>query len=129
MWFGIESAIVKYVDDVKEMNTWAVYENDSAVGFVSINRHFPETSEVHVIGILEKYHRTGIGLKLLQVVEAELRQQGVQFLTVKTLSESRANIEYEKTRKFYLKAGFKPLEEFKTLWDEHNPCLFMVKTL
>ena len=26
-----------------------------------------------------------------------------------------------------LKSGFTPLEEFKTLWDEFNPCLFLVK--
>ena len=129
LWFGIESAIVDYVNDVKRMTTWAAYDNDVAIGFISINQHFPETSEIHVVGILEKYHRSGIGMKLLEVAEAELRLQGTQFLTVKTLSESRANEEYEKTRKFYLKAGFKPLEEFKTLWGEHNPCLFMVKSL
>jgi GNAT superfamily N-acetyltransferase len=25
--------------------------------------------------------------------------------------------------------GFRPLEEFKTLWGEANPCLFLVKSL
>ena len=36
---------------------------------------------------------------------------------------------YDKTRKFYLKYGFTPVEEFKSLWGEHNPCLMMVKIL
>ena len=43
------------------------------------------------------------------------------------LDESRESKSYEKTRLFYLAMGFKPLEVFKTLWDEDNPCLFMVK--
>lgn len=36
---------------------------------------------------------------------------------------------YERTRRFYLAAGFTPLEEFPDLWDERNPCLLMVKSL
>ncbi|MBC7456865.1 MAG: hypothetical protein H7235_01205, partial [Bdellovibrionaceae bacterium] len=48
---------------------------------------------------------------------------------VKTLSEARAHENYEKTRKFYLKSGFVPIEEFKTLWGEHNPCLMLIKDL
>ena len=38
-------------------------------------------------------------------------------------------VDYAKTRKFYLKSGFKPLEVFPLLWDESNPCLFMVKRI
>lgn len=81
------------------------------------------------MGILEKYHRQGIGHILLKTIEAELRSNGTQYLTVKTLSESRTNQEHDHARKFCLKYGFKRLEEFKTLWDEHNPCLFLVKSL
>ena len=51
----------------------------------------------------------------------------MEYLTVKTLDESRECSSYEKTRLFYLKAGFKPLEVFPMLWDEYNPCLFMAK--
>ena len=28
-----------------------------------------------------------------------------------------------------LQSNFRPLEEIKTLWDEHNPCLILVKPL
>ncbi|MGZ5280273.1 MAG: GNAT family N-acetyltransferase [Pseudobdellovibrionaceae bacterium] len=129
LWFGIESAIVDYVNDVKPMQTWVAYDFDTPVGFVSIQQHFPPSAEIHVMGILEKFHRKGIGHQLVQTVESELRQQGTQFLTVKTLSESRPNKEYDQTRKFYLKAGFVPLEELKTLWGEANPCLLLVKAL
>ena len=129
LWFGIESAIVNYINDVKTMDTWVAFDNEAAIGFISINRHFPETAEVHIVGVKEEFHRKGIGHALLQAAKKDLREKGVSFLTVKTLSETRSNKEYEQTRKFYFKSGFKPLEEFKTLWDEHNPCLFLVKVL
>lgn len=128
-WFGIESAIVDYVNDVQPMETWAVYENDTAIGFASINKHFANSAEVHVMGFMENFHRRGLGHQLLEVIEADLRSRGFKFLTVKTLSESRPNREYDQTRAFYLKAGFTPLEEFKTLWGEDNPCLLLLKSL
>ena len=81
------------------------------------------------MGILEKFHRKGVGYQLIETIEAALRNEGVKYLSVKTLSQSRPNKEYDQTRSFYLKAGFTPLEEFKTLWGEHNPCLLLVKTL
>ncbi len=129
LWFGIESAIVDYVKDVSTMDTWVAYQNDEVIGFISINKHFPESAEIHVVGILQSFHRKGIGHQLVDAAENSLRNEGFRFLTVKTLSESRANDEYNKTRQFYLKMGFTPLEEFKTLWGEHNPCLFLVKSL
>ena len=129
LWFGIESAIVDYVKDVQSMETWAIYDDDVAIGFASINKHFPKSAEIHVMGILEKFHRKGIGHQLLNTLETALRNKGVKYLSVKTLSQSRPNKEYDQTRSFYLKAGFTPLEEFKTIWGEHNPCLLLVKTL
>ena len=129
LWFGLEYAIVNYIKEVKTMDTWVAYDNDAPIGFMSINKHFDQSAEIHVMGILSEYHRKGIGHALLNSAEIDLRETGVKFLTVKTLSESRENKEYAQTRKFYLKIGFTPLEEFKTLWDEFNPCLFMVKAL
>lgn len=66
---------------------------------------------------------------LLQVVEVSLRQRGVEFLQVKTLSPSRKSKSYDRTRQFYEAMGFVPLQEFPTLWDEANPCLQLVKTI
>ncbi len=128
-WFGIESAIVDYVNDVRPMDTWAVYKNNEVIGFASIRRHFSKSAEIHVMGIRQEFHRKGIGHQLLKAIEGELRGQEYKFLSVKTLSESRPNQEYDQTRNFYHKSGFTPLEEFKTLWGEHNPCLLLVKSI
>ena len=128
-WFGIESAIVDYVNDVQPMLFYAAFDNDQPVGFIAIKRHNGYTSEVYVMGILMDYHRKGIGRKLIASCEEYCREAKMEFLTVKTLDESREDSGYEKTRLFYLSVGFKPLEVFPLHWDESNPCLFMAKCI
>lgn len=129
MWFGTESAIVDYVSDVRAMQTWVAYDGDAAIGFASINLHFATAAEIHVMGILEKYHRRGIGHQLISVIEKDLRPRGVQFLTVKTISDAKSDEGYDITRQFYLSVGFSRLEEFKNLWGAHNSCLLLIKKI
>ena len=128
-WFGIESSIVDYVKDVATMETWASYSNNELNGFISINKHNTATAEIHVIGVAEAFHKQGIGKLLIQEAEKYLAKQNFKYLTVKTLSELRSDENYEKTRHFYLAMGFSPVEVFKTLWGEHNPCLLMIKNV
>jgi ribosomal protein S18 acetylase RimI-like enzyme len=128
-WFGIESAIVDYTKQVRTMPVYGVFDGGKAVGFVALKIHNLHTAEVYVMGILEAYHRQGIGKKLIACCEAYCREKGMEFLTVKTLDASRENESYGKTREFYLSVGFKPLEVFPLLWDENNPCLFLVKRI
>ncbi|QNO14169.1 GNAT family N-acetyltransferase [Alkalicella caledoniensis] len=126
-WFGIEESIIEYKKTSKDIPFYAVYNEDKAIGFVAIKVHNPYTAEVYVMGTLKEYHRKGIGRMLINKCEEYCKENGMEFLTVKTLDESRASESYEKTRQFYLAMGFRPLEVFKTLWDENNPCLFMAK--
>lgn len=128
-WFGIESAIVDYVSDVQPMLFYAAFDDAQPVGFIALKKHNDYTSEVYVMGILEEYHRKGIGRKLITHCEEYCKNAKMEFLTVKTLDESRADEGYEKTRLFYLSQGFRPLEVFPLLWDESNPCLFMAKSI
>ena len=128
-WFGIETAIQSYVKDVESMTTFAVFDGDLAIGFLSLNRHSEATSEIHVMAVHPDYHRKGIGQRLVQRAEDYLRETGAEFLSVKTLSSSRECREYELTRQFYVAQGFRVVEEFKTLWGPANPCLFMIKAL
>ena len=129
LWFGIEEAIRKYVLDVESMPTLVAYATERPVGLVALNRHNEWTAEVHVMAVHPDFHRQGIGRDLIAAAENYLRALNYQFLSVKTLSPSRPNKEYEMTRSFYFAAGFRPVEEFKTLWGEVNPCLLMIKSL
>ena len=128
-WFGIEISIINYIRDVQSMPMILAKDKSEVIGFISLKKHNLQTAEIHVMGIIEKYHRQKIGKTLIEKAESYLASVNFEYLTVKTLSESRTNEEYDRTRRFYLAMGFTPLEEFKTLWDEHNPCLFLVKTL
>jgi ribosomal protein S18 acetylase RimI-like enzyme len=129
-WFGIEAAIVNYVKDVETLVTFvSETESGSLAGFLSINFHNEFNAEIHVIGVLPGFHGQGHGKALVDMAEKYARDKGARYLTVKTISPARVNHEYEMTRKFYHSAGFVPLEEFKTLWGEANPCLLMIKSL
>ena len=69
---------------------------------------------------------------MLGGVERAARAAGMsseQFLQVKTVGPSRPDENYARTREFYLACGFRPLEEFKTLWGERIPCLQLVKRI
>lgn len=126
-WFGIEASIAEYTNQVKDMPFYAAVTGEKPVGFAAVKEHNAYTAEVYVMGVLEEYHRQGIGKKLIRSCEDDCVINGKEFLTVKTLDESRASKSYEKTRRFYLSVGFRPLEVFPLLWDKDNPCLFLAK--
>ncbi len=128
-WFGIESAILDYISGVGDKPMWAAYENERAIGFISIALLNTHDAEIYVMGIKEEYHRSGIGKQLIDVAIEWLSGRHYKKLIVKTLSPSRPNEHYERTRRFYEKMGFVPVEESKTIWGEANPCLVMVKVI
>lgn len=124
-WFGIESALVDYIAGVRDKPMWVVTHNGDVVGFISVVTHNPHTAEIYVMGIKEDHHRMGLGKRLVDTVIAWLRANRYESLTVKTLGPSRPNEHYDRTRKFYEKIGFLPIEESKTIWGSANPCLVM----
>ena len=99
------------------------------MGLLTLVRHGRHAAEVYVMAVLAQLHRQGIGRALLEHAETMLAADGVEFLQVKTLSPSKPDDGYEKTRAFYLAYGFRPLEEFPTLWDTDNPALQMIKVV
>jgi len=128
-WFGNEPSIVDYVERVQSMPFYTVFDNNNAVGFVAIKVHNLYTAEICVMGVLKEYHRQGIGQKLIEHCENYCKENKMEFLTVKTLDESRESNSYQKTRLFYQAMGFKPLEVFPLFWDKDNPCLFTAKSI
>lgn len=120
-WFGIETAIVNYTRAVESMPMFvAETESGDAVAFLSLNFHNEYNAEIHVIAVLPERHGKGLGTHLVNTAEAYARKRGARYLTVKTLSPSQPNEEYEKTRQFYQSVGFVPLEEFKTFGEKRT---------
>jgi len=128
-WFGIEEATQQYIRDIETMPTILANVNGQALGFLTLRIHNPYAAEIHVMGVCPEAHHQGIGRAMLDRAEAYLRQQGIDYLQVKTLSAAHPDPGYVKTRAFYQAMGFRPLEEFPTLWDAGNPCLMMIKKL
>ena len=126
-WFGIEASIVDYVERVRLMPFFAAFDDDKEVGFVALKIHNAFTAEICVMGVFKEYHRQGVGKELVVRCEKYCADNRMEYLTVKTLDESRESDNYRKTRLFYQSMGFKPLEVFPLHWDEENPCLFMAK--
>jgi GNAT superfamily N-acetyltransferase len=128
-WFGIEEAVVHYVEEIERLPTFLAIVDGRTVGFLSLKEHFAESAEVYVMGLRVEYHRQGLGRALVARAEEWFRSRGGEYLQVKTLSPARPNEDYARTRAFYRAVGFRPLEEFPLLWDAANPCLLLVKAL
>lgn len=99
------------------------------VGFAALKQHNGYTMELYTLAVLRDYHRRKIGHRLLAACIQFCRKKGIRFLTVKTLDSSAVYTPYNGTRAFYKKEGFYPLEVFTCIWDEDNPCLFLVKPI
>jgi GNAT superfamily N-acetyltransferase len=128
-WFGIESAIVDYIDAARRLPTLiARLPGGPPTGVLLYERHFPESVEVHLIAVDPACHRRGVGRALVSRLESLLRDDGAGVMSVKTLGPSHPDEGYRKTRSFYVGCGFVPVEEMVGLWPG-NPCLLMVKPL
>ena len=131
-WFGIERATQQYIHDAGELPTFLAvdtWRENMPVGFLTLKQHSEASVEIYVMGVLPDYHRRGAGRALLEAAECYLRDKGVMFLQVKTLSAAHPDEGYRKTRAFYLAMGFRLLEEFPDLWGPENPCWQLVKAL
>jgi GNAT superfamily N-acetyltransferase len=118
-WFGIEEAIIGYRVDIEAMDTYVTEVSRKVVGFITINDHNEYSAEIHVMAVSGEYHGHGLGRALVEHAEQMLRSRSVEYLEVKTLGPSLPNEHYERTRDFYFRLGFRPLEENK-LWGEDN---------
>jgi len=128
-WFGIEEALLDYVEQVKSLEFICYEADQEPVGFVALENTSIVNYDMHVLGVLKSHQGLGIGSKLLQYAEGYARKKSKKYMTVKTLSADHSDPNYKKTRHFYQQKGYEHLEVFKTLWDEYNPCLLMIKSL
>ena len=103
-WFGIEAAKKEYIENVRDKDFFVIHKKKepefkpnsplgeelnfseiekikSSLGFITLKYHSQYSAEVYVMGILKKYHRLGIGKKLIDTVSAHLKEHSYKFLT------------------------------------------------
>ena len=127
-WFGIPEAREEYIKNSEEQIFYAAIEQDRVVGFIYLKETGKETVELYVMGVLQEYHRRGIGRELFEAAKDCAANMGYSFIQVKTVQMGKYK-EYDDTNHFYIKMGFKEFEVFPTLWDEWNPCQIYVMAL
>src|SRR5262245_8020666 len=128
-WFGIEQAIVEYRNDIESMPSLMAEKDGRILGFLTVRRHTPFAAEIQVMAVRRELHGKGLGRRLVEHAERQLREEGVEYLQVKTLGPSRENAEYARTRVFYEALGFRALQETTAFWGPVNPCLILIKRL
>lgn len=128
-WFGIEEATANYIEKSAALPFYALLSGDRPLGFLSLLRHFDKSAEIFVMGLRPEYHRMGLGGKMIRAMMEYCRDQGIEYLQVKTLDASAGYPQYDRTRAFYLAQGFRPLECIPELWDPGNPCLIMIQKI
>ncbi len=127
-WFEIADAREEYIEKSADQIFIADLEDNQAIGFLCLKETGKDTVELAVTGVLQAYHRRGIGRQLFNAAKEEAKNKGYSFMQVKTVQMGRYK-EYDATNQFYLSLGFKEFEVFPTLWDELNPCQVYVMAL
>lgn len=127
-WFGIPEAIEEYIAGSDGKPFFAACDEEKPVGFLYLKETGKHTAELAVMGVLEAYHRRGIGRALFEQAKNEAKRAGYEFLQVKTVEMGRYD-DYDATNRFYLALGFKEFEVLPTLWDACNPCQIYVMAL
>jgi GNAT superfamily N-acetyltransferase len=127
-WFGKPESNAGYEAAAETQPTWLALRDGEPCGLMILKRH-EAALEIWLLAARRDLRRRGIGRALIAEAEREARDQGIGFLTVKTLGPSEVYEPYAETRAFYRAVGFTPLEEFREMWDPENPMLFMAKAL
>lgn len=128
-WFGIEEAIVGYVEKAAVLESFvAEDERGEVVGVALFERHFAESAELALIAVHAEHRGGGHGRAMVEAGERALRSDGCRFLEVHTVGPSFEDAGYAETREFYRSLGFVPMHEFEGLdWD--GPTLILIKAL
>jgi len=128
-WFGIEEFNRHYTEVAERSPAIVASADGHDVGLLVVVRHSPYAAEIYLMAVRPEWHRHGVGRCLVEQAEQTLAEDGVEFLQVKTLSDRHPDTGYGGTRAFYAACGFRPLEEFPTLWGTDNPALQLVKAV
>ena len=129
-WFGDPEAVTNYerAAGASAFRSLLSVDSGMTVGVALVDRHFPESAELHLIAVAQNVRGHGIGKSLIDRVADDLKADGCHLLSVHTVGASFASEPYAATRAFYRSAGFDPLEEHGRL-DWEGPTLILVRVL
>lgn len=127
-WFAVEASREAYIAASADEPCFAATLDGEAVGFLCLKPTGDATVELAVMGVMQPYHRQGLGRALFEAARAWARRAGYGFMQVKTVRMGVYE-DYDRTNRFYQSLGFREFEVFPLLWDEANPCQVYVMAL
>ena len=68
-WFGLPESTENYIIDSQDKPLLACYVNDEVAGYIVLNATSKDCADIFVMGVKKKFHRMGIGLKLMIITE------------------------------------------------------------
>ncbi|CZP95437.1 Predicted acetyltransferase [Legionella pneumophila] len=127
-YFGLPEVNEHYAIGVHSRLNLAARVGEEYVGLISIDFPYPENANIYWMGILQDYHRTGIGKILSYEAFKQAKNRGAKTISVETLSLEETDENYLKTYQFYRSLGFAPLFNLKPEGYEWN-MVYMFKSL
>ncbi|MGE5473996.1 MAG: GNAT family N-acetyltransferase [Ignavibacteriales bacterium] len=120
-----------FQEDVLVDELITIEEDGILYGFVTLKDKFENASEISWMAVKKELQRKGIGSRLILESIKNAQQSGKKILMVKTLAETIEYEPYNKTRAFYEKNGFLPLEIIKDYpeWGPEHDCKIYIKII
>ena len=117
--------------DLGDHGGWVILAADTVVGFAVVDRRAPRAAEILWIAVEPTRRNGGLGSRLLGHALAELRDQGVALVEVKTLDRSADYEPYLETEAFYERNGFVQIDRIEELpgYGPENPAAIYVAAL
>lgn len=128
-WFGSYETYEEYLDDLESRPVFAVVIGQETAGIMALTKTSNASIDIHLMAVTPNEHGKGIGRALVKRAAEFARSNGAKYLTVKTIGPSLVNDAYARTRRFYEKEGFLPIEEFIDFWGEGYPMLLLCQSI
>jgi ribosomal protein S18 acetylase RimI-like enzyme len=128
--FFNSSGLKTMKEDFKIGFLFGAYDRQELVGFICFKELNEKAVELAWMAVEPEYKGKGVGTSLVNE-GLKLLSKKYYICEMKTLSEIDPDPEYAKTRIFYQKLGFIPLETINPYpgWGKGNPCQIFVKIL
>jgi len=116
--------------DLDAGELYGAFSGDTIVGFALYKPLNPEAVELAWLAVARRHWSRGVGTRLVDESLARLPKH-YRVCQVKTLAATVPDAGYARTRQFYAKLGFIPLEVIDPYpgWEAGNPCQLLVRFL
>lgn len=119
------------IRDLAAHRGWVSIDAGQVVAFVVVQRRSERAAEILWMAVRDADRGSGIGTTLLERVIAQLADDGLALLEVKTLDRSAGYEPYEATAAFWERRGFVQIDTIDPLpgWPPGNPAALYVAAL